>query len=338
MFSHCESPLCGRTDFGPCVVTTVVFLTGFRGPRRVLGGLRREKVSEVFRWIWVSRAGVISRLPWLMACYANLGLSSLCGAFAMGARSPGVRGGGHVIVTLNKGTLNGALPRRVTTIGVATHTVMSLVRRNYRMIMTRNGNPRINVVGGTVVTLARRSRGRPGAPLSMYITVDRTCVKCSLRGTLERRLFGEKVRSVPITAVVARIHMSTSSPTFRAPSGPVNGFLSGRRTSIVTGGCSCVVGRSTKHKCHHIMTSPGPRRVIRVNAVHAVISSNSLMVTYNNNKVPIVHRNGRLGNTDTIVSGSFTDTLLTGRLSTSFLVVLATMRGITLGCKGPSRG
>lgn len=186
--------------------------------------------------------------------------------------------------------------------GVASRTVISLVTRKRRIVIARNGKPRINVVGRTFRTTTGARTRSPVLPVSIYITLDRNCVNCSLRGTLERRLLSQNVGG-PMTALIARIRISTGSPTFLGPAGPVNSFFARRRTRRLAGR-NCALGRSTNHNCHHIITSPGPISVVRGRAIGTLMSTNRIIVAINNNNVPIVHRNGRLHNTDTIVSGS----------------------------------
>lgn len=242
---------------------------------------------------------------------------------------------GVAMITLNRETLKAALPRRGVTAGGTTGTITSLMRTKGHMIVSRDGNPRIKVVRATV---GRFNGARPSCaftPVSMYSTVDRNCVKCSLRATVHTRLVSHNVCG-PMTAVLARIIVSPCSSTFTRPRGVVKHILARRRTRARRGGKGFIAGL-TSNACGEVLTTPGPRGVMRLRAVHALMSTNRMMVTTNNNKVPIVRRKVSLRNTDTVVRGSLSDKLLTRRLGTSALLVLADIRGMDLGLNRSGR-
>lgn len=243
--------------------------------------------------------------------------------------------GGEIIITLKRHTLKAALPRRGMTIGDATGYVTSLVRTNCRITVARDGTPRINVVRAT---LGRFTGGRPRcatSPVSMYATVDRKCVKCSLRGKVHRRLLGHNVCHA-IDAILARIVMSPCSSTFCAPAGILNHCVGTRRTGRRHGGNGFMIRRPNGN-FHHTISTPGPIGVIRLSTIGTLLSTSRVIVTTNNNNVPMLRRSGRLHNTDTIVRGSLTTKGLTRKVGTSLLVVLAGIRGMYVGLNGPGR-
>lgn len=240
-----------------------------------------------------------------------------------------------MIVTLKRSTLKAALPRRRRTAGRATGTITSFVESSCRIIVARDGKPRINVVRATVSRFYEVCPRCATAPATIYSTVDRKCVKCSLRGTVHARLLNEKVCGA-ISAVLARIIISPCSRTFCRPAGVVNHIVARTRTRRRRGGNGRIA--RIRKNCEEIITTPGPISVIRGSTVGTLISTSRIIVTYNNNKVPILTRSGGLRNTDTIVRGSLTTKGLTSALSTSELIVLADISGIYLGCNGRSRG
>ena len=201
--------------------------------------------------------------------------------------------------------------------------VMTLVERDYRLIITHGNGPQ---VGNLLIQNELAAGETPQMPLDVLVSMTEGSLGYILQQALLNELRARDIRRYVVT-VVTQVLVDEHDPAFQAPTKPIGPFLSKeeaerRRDKLGWQVKEDSAGRGWRR----IVASPKPTRVIQANMIDEACQTGHIVVACGGGGIPIIRgERGAYEGVEAVVDKDLTSAVLAASVEAELLIMLTSV-------------
>jgi carbamate kinase len=201
--------------------------------------------------------------------------------------------------------------------------VMTLVERDYRLIITHGNGPQ---VGNLLIQNELAAGETPQMPLDVLVAMTEGSLGYILQQALLNELRARDIRRYVVT-VVTQVLVDEHDPAFQSPTKPIGPFLSQeeaerRREKLGWQVKEDSAGRGWRR----IVASPKPTRVIQANMIDEACQTGHIVVACGGGGIPIIRgERGAYEGVEAVVDKDLTSAVLAASVEAELLIMLTSV-------------
>jgi len=196
------------------------------------------------------------------------------------------------------------------------------------LVITHGNGPQ---VGNELLRQERAADEVP--PLPLWLAVAQT--QAEIGALAESEL--APVAGRPVACLLTHVVVAEDDPAFEEPTKPVGPFYDESRARELERERGWQVVHDAGRGWRRVVPSPRPLEVVELDAIRALLASETIAVACGGGGIPVARREGRLSGVDAVIDKDRTSSLLARELGADRLVILTEVDAVFRGFGSDSR-
>ena len=196
------------------------------------------------------------------------------------------------------------------------------------LVITHGNGPQ---VGNELLRQERAADEVP--PLPLWLAVAQT--QAEIGALAESEL--APVAGRPVACLLTHVVVAEDDPAFEEPTKPVGPFYDESRARELERERGWQVVHDAGRGWRRVVPSPRPLEVVELDAIRALLASETIAVACGGGGIPVARREGRLSGVDAVIDKDRTSSLIARELGADRLVILTEVDAVFRGFGSDSR-
>ncbi len=203
---------------------------------------------------------------------------------------------------------------------------MTLVERDYRLVITHGNGPQ---VGALMQREERAGDGKPVTPLDVLVAQTEGSLGYYLQQELLNSLGLRDIKRFVVT-VVTQVVVDPDDPAFKQPTKPVGPFLTEEVAARHEAEDGWVVAEDSGRGWRRLVPSPKPQRVIQRTMIRDAARQGHIVVAAGGGGIPVLASNGQFTGVEAVVDKDLTAGVLAREMNAELLLNLTSVERVWL--------
>jgi carbamate kinase len=190
------------------------------------------------------------------------------------------------------------------------------------VVVTHGNGPQ---VGNELVRQERAADEVP--PLPLYLAVAQT--QAEIGALIESEL--APVAGRPVVCLLTHVRVDPADAAFKRPTKPIGPFYAEQQARVLEAERGWAVREDAGRGWRRVVPSPAPLEVVEVDAVRALLATETIAIACGGGGIPVSSRNGRLAGVDAVIDKDRASALLAIELAADRLVILTDVAAVYRG-------
>ena len=196
------------------------------------------------------------------------------------------------------------------------------------LVITHGNGPQ---VGNELLRQERAADEVP--PLPLWLAVAQT--QAEIGALAESEL--APVAGRPVACLLTHVVVAEDDPAFEEPTKPVGPFYDESRARELERERGWQVVHDAGRGWRRVVPSPRPLEIVELDAIRALLASETIAVACGGGGIPVARREGRLSGEDAVIDKDRTSSLIARELGADRLVILTEVDAVFRGFGSDSR-
>lgn len=222
-------------------------------------------------------------------------------------------GGNSLILEKQEGTILEQVKNAETTC----REVVKLIKAGYRVVVTHGNGPQ---VGNILMRIENTSKLTYDIPLDYCGAMSQGELGYLLSNVFQSFLAEEGI-CVPVVSVITRTLVNQDDPAFKNPTKPIGKFYSKEEADELASKNGYIMKEDSGRGFRQVVASPKPCKIVELDAIKSIITSNMLVIACGGGGIPVVEKNGRYEGVAAVIDKDMTSSLLASEIEADYFFV-----------------
>ena len=224
--------------------------------------------------------------------------------------------GGHAFMQAGE---RGTIEDQERNAGHIAELLMSLVERNYNLVITHGNGPQI---GDLLIQNELCGKEIPALPLDVLVAETEGSLGYILQQSLLNQLRRRSVRRYVVT-VVTQVVVDEKDPAFSKPQKPIGPFLSREEAERRRETLGWKVMEDAGRGWRRIVPSPTPTKVVQRHMIGEAARAGHIVIAAGGGGIPIrIREDGSYDGVEAVIDKDLTSSVLATDIGASLLIIL----------------
>ncbi len=238
--------------------------------------------------------------------------------------------GGNSIVRAGQ---RGTIEEQFRNIGDTCASIVQLVLRGYRVIITHGNGPQ---VGAQLLRSELSSHQVYTEPLDVCVADTQGSIGYMLQNTLQRAL-DDAGRNDEVGSVVTQVVVDEFDPAFKNPTKPVGPFYTAEEAREKTEKLGWTMIEDAARGYRRVVPSPIPLEIVEARMILAAVECDIIVIAVGGGGIPVVRRKDRLYGIEAVIDKDRASALLARELKADLFIVSTDADRVYLNYKKPDQ-
>lgn len=236
--------------------------------------------------------------------------------------------GGNAIVEPGQ---QGTIPQQVANIEETCRSIVELVLRGYRTVVTHGNGPQ---VGAQLLRSDLASSQVYPHPLDVCVADTQGSMGYMIQNALQRTL-DDNQRSDEVGSLVTQVVVDEDDPAFAEPTKPVGPYYSAEDARRKREERGWTMARNGPRGWRRVVASPEPLEIVEERLIRAAVDREIIAITLGGGGIPVVRRANRLYGIEAVVDKDRASSLLARSLGADLFVIATDVEKVFLDYREP---
>ncbi|HUF39213.1 MAG TPA: carbamate kinase [Anaerolineales bacterium] len=211
-----------------------------------------------------------------------------------------------------------AIPDQYEAARITCRYIADMIVQGWNVVITHGNGPQVGFI-------LRRSEIALGqvAPIPMdYAGADtQGAIGYMFQKALINEL-GHRGLNRSVVPVVTMVEVESTDPAFASPSKPIGSFMDEEYARSIAAEQNWIVREDAGRGWRRVVPSPRPRKIIPLEAIHALVDTGNIVVACGGGGIPVVRdESGDLVGVEAVIDKDFASSLLAQKLKADLFLI-----------------
>jgi carbamate kinase len=227
----------------------------------------------------------------------------------------------------------GTIPEQFANAKQACRDLLVLLENDYNIVLTHGNGPQV----GNILLRVELSAHQ------VYTLPLDTCVSDSQGGMgymLQQVMYNvlaERGMDLTVATVLTQAVVDEDDPAFSAPSKPVGPFYTQERAGLLEKEKGWHVVEDAGRGYRRVVPSPIPREIVEIDAIRALLESDTLVIAAGGGGIPVVRKEGFLEGAEAVIDKDHASSLLARELDVDLFLIATSVEQVYLDYGKPNQ-
>jgi carbamate kinase len=227
----------------------------------------------------------------------------------------------------------GTIPEQFANAKQACRDLLVLLENDYNIVLTHGNGPQV----GNILLRVELSAHQ------VYTLPLDTCVSDSQGGMgymlqqVMHNVLAERGMDLTVATVLTQAVVDEDDPAFSAPSKPVGPFYTQERAALLEKEKGWHIVEDAGRGYRRVVPSPIPREIIEIDAIRALLESDTLVIAAGGGGIPVVRKEGFLEGAEAVIDKDHASSLLARELGVDLFLIATSVEQVYLDYGKPDQ-